>query len=101
MRMKQHDTSPPLRATITDGGSAVDFTPVTVKVIGSRNGTVVFSRPATTKTNLGVVTMSWQPADTAVAGLISVEIEATFPDGTVQTYPQSGYLTVMVDPDLG
>ena len=101
MRLKRGDTAPALRATITDGGTPVDLTTATVKVIGKRNGTAVFSRAATTKTNLGVVTMAWQAGDTALPGLIAVEIEATWPDSTVQTYPPSGYLGVLVDPDLG
>lgn len=101
-RMKQNDTAPALRATVTDDGDLVDFTPATaVKVIGKRNGALVFSRPATTKTNQGVVTMTWQPADTALPGLLSIEIEATWPDGTVQSFPPAGYLQVLIDPDLG
>src|SRR6478752_7118996 len=101
MRLKQHDTAPALRATVTDAdtGMPVDFTPATgVKVIGKRNGVAVFSRAATTKTNLGVVTMLWQVGDTATAGLISIEIETTWPDGTVQTFPPAGYLQVLVTP---
>jgi hypothetical protein len=99
--MKQHDTAPALRAVITDDGTPVDLTPATIKVIGKRNGTVVFSRAATTKTNLGVVTMLWGPTDTALPGLIAIEFEATWVDGTVQSYPPNGYLCVLVDPDLG
>jgi hypothetical protein len=102
MRLKQHDTAPSLRATITDNGAPVDLTPTTgVKVIGKRNGTLVFSRAATTATNLGVVTMSWQTGDTALPGLIAIEIELTWPDATVQTIPPNGYLGVLIDPDLG
>lgn len=101
MRLKQHDTAPALRATITDNGTPVDLTPATVKVIGTRNGAALFARAATTKTNQGVVTMAWDALDTATAGLISIEIECTWPDGTVQTIPPNGYLSVMVDPDLG
>lgn len=101
MRLKRGDTTPPLRATVTDNGTPVDLTPATIKVIGTRNGTVVFSRAATTKTNLGVVTMTWGPTDTALPGLISVEFELTWPDNTIQSVPPAGYLSVLVDPDLG
>lgn len=101
MRIKRGDTAPPLRGTVTDGGIPVDLTAATVTVIGKRNNVPVFSRAATTKTDQGVVTMVWGPTDTAVAGLISVEIQTTWPDGTVMTFPPAGYLNVMVDPDLG
>lgn len=102
VRLKQHDTAPALRVTVTDEfGELANFTPATVKVIGKLNGVLVFSRPATTKTNQGIITMAWQPADTATPGLLRIEIEATWPDGTVQSYPPSGYLSVQIDPDLG
>jgi hypothetical protein len=101
LRMKQHDTAPALRATLTDGGTPIDLTAPAVKVIGKRNGALVFSRAATTKTNLGVVTMTWGPTDTALPGLISIEFELTYPDNTVMTIPPAGYLAVLIDPDLG
>jgi hypothetical protein len=100
MRIKRGDTAPALRGTVTDNGAPVDLTPATVTVIGKQNDALVFSRAATTKTNLGVVTMTWGPTDTAVAGLIKIEFQTTWPDGTVVTFPPAGYLAVMVDPDL-
>lgn len=103
-RMKQHDTSPSLQATITDtdAGTPVNLTTASaVKVIGKLNGQVVFSRVATSVTNNGVVTMNWQAADTALAGLLMVEFEITWPDGTVQTMPPTGHLYVLIEPDLG
>jgi hypothetical protein len=99
--MKRGDTAPALRAELTDNGEPIDLTPATVKVIGKRNGAAVFSRAATTKTNLGVVTMAWGPTDTMLPGLISIEIELTWANGDVQTLPSNGYLQVLVDPDLG
>lgn len=102
LRMKRGDTAPPLHATLTNDGVGVDLAPATaVKVIGKRNGALLFSRAATTKTDQGVVTMAWQAGDTASPGLISIEIEIEWPDGTIQSLPSSGYLLVMVDPDLG
>jgi hypothetical protein len=102
-RLKQHDTAPALRATITDAGTPVDLTPATgIKVIGSQNGTLLFSR-SVTGTSQGVVTMPWSVGDTSVPGLISIELEVSWPGSppTVQTFPASGTLTVLVDRDLG
>jgi len=107
-RMKQHDTAPPLRATLTNTDDAGTITPVdltaasAVKVIGSRNGTALFTRTVT-GTNQGVVVMPWSVGDTAAPGLINVEIEVTWPGSpaTVQTFPANGTLTVLVDKDLG
>lgn len=103
LRMKQHDTAKPLTITCTDGGQAVDLTTATsVKVIGARNdsASTLFSRTVT-GTDEGVVVMAWQPADTALPGLIKVEVEVHWPDSTVQTFPGSGHLSVLVERDLG
>lgn len=99
-KLKRGDTAPPFQATITDDGP-VDFTTATaIKVIGLRDRTPVFARAATGNAE-GVVTMPWQQGDTAIAGLVRVEIEATWPDGSITTYPPDGYLHVLVSPDLG
>jgi hypothetical protein len=99
--MKRGDTAPPLHATITDNGTPVDLSTATVKVIGTQNGAALFPRAATTKTSGGLITMNWQATDTALPGLISVEFELTWPDSTVQSIPPGGYLSVLIDPDLG
>jgi hypothetical protein len=100
LRMKRGDTAPPLRAVITDNGAGVDLTPATLRVIGKRNGQTIFTH-GVTGTDQGVIVMPWVDGDTAVPGLISIEIEATWPGGTVQTWPASGYLNVLIERDLG
>lgn len=101
-RMKQHDTAPPLVATLTDAGTPIDLTAATgIKVIGSQAGAVKFSRTVT-GSNAGVVQMPWQAADTATPGVINIEVEVTWPgNGGVQSFPASGYLTVIIERDLG
>ena len=100
-RLKQHDTAPPLVATLTDAGVPIDLTAATgIKVIGAQAGAVKFSRTVT-GSNVGVVTMPWSAGDTATPGIIQIEVEVTWPDGKVQSFPASGYLTVNVERDLG
>lgn len=99
--IKRGDTYPDLSVTCTDNGAVVDLTPATgVKVIGSRDGVVLFSR-ATTGSAIGVVTMPWTAPDTANPGMITVEIETTWPGGKVQTFPADSVLYINVAPDLG
>jgi hypothetical protein len=45
--------------------------------------------------------MPLQAGDTAAIGKIEVEIQVTWADGGVQTFPASGYLTIDVIRDLG
>lgn len=98
--IKQYDTSPPLVITLTNGTSASDLTAASVKVVGNMFGAVVFSRVAP-GSSAGVVTMPWQRADTSVPGKLNVEVHVTWSDGTVQTFPPRGYVTVNIAAALG
>lgn len=100
--MKAHDTAPDLSITLTDNGAVVDLTPATsIKIIASMRGAPVFSR-IVTGTALGVVTMAWQPADTAAAGMLDIEVEVDWPGSPAkpQTFPPDGVLRVNIEPDL-
>lgn len=47
-----------------------------------------------------IVSVELQTEETADAGEWNVEIEATFPDGQVITYPDNGYLKLYIVEDL-
>lgn len=99
MNIKQGDTGPPLTITCTDNGDAVDLSAAdTVKVIA--DGAATFTRTVT-GSNAGVVVMPWQTTDTAALGQIQLEVEVTWQDGTIQTFPGEGFLRVTVTNDLG
>lgn len=49
----------------------------------------------------GRVSYNWQVGDTASSGLFIAEVEVTWSDGTVQTFPGGSYVAVVVLPDLG
>ena len=100
--MKRGDTKPDLSITLSDNGQVVDVSvATTIKVIASMNGVPVFSRTVT-GSSTGIVTMNWQPTDTAVAGMLELEVEVAWPQPfSVQTFPASGRLRVSIEPDLG
>ena len=100
--MKQHDTIPQLSITCSDNGAVVDLsTATTIKIIASMNNVPVFARTVT-GSSVGVVTMNWQPADTAIPGMLELEVEVTWPQPfATQTFPASGRLRVNIAPDLG
>ena len=100
--MKRGDTAPDLSITVTDNGTPVDLTTaVIVEVIAAMNGARRFTRTVT-GTSAGVVIMPWQTTDTAIPGLLEVEIQVTWPGVTapVQTFPADGVLRVNIEPDL-
>ena len=100
--MKRGDTIPQLSITCSDNGAIVDLsTATTIKIIASMNNVPVFAR-TTTGSSEGIVTMDWQPADTAVPGMLELEVEVTWPQPfAVQTFPADGVLRVNIEPDLG
>jgi hypothetical protein len=107
LTIKRGDTAPPYLVRLTyvaeDGTvTPVNLTGAAVKVLGQgdTNGMPTINRAATGD-DQGEVRMDWQTGDTAVAGRFRTEIQVTFPDGSVLTFPADGYLDVVVVPDLG
>lgn len=108
LTIKQHDTRAQLQLVAKQLNATTGLletvnltTASEVRVIGRpAGGDLLFSR-AVAGGPLGQVTMPWQAADTAVAQNLRVEVQATWPDGTVQTFPNDGYVIVKIVPDLG
>ena len=48
----------------------------------------------------GIVEYSWQAGDTDTAGTYYGEIEVTYADNTVETFPNNGYFTIIIKEDL-
>jgi hypothetical protein len=110
--MKQHDTRPlrSLYLTETDPADAsltraVDLTNASsAKLLAklaspatSWSSVLAFSSPRTS----GVVVYTPVAGDTAVIGQFQAEVEITWSDGGVETYPNDGYITLNIVADLG
>ena len=102
-RIKQNDTSPSLEATLSDANLVqVNITAATVmlhmKAIG---GDVVLDEQMTiTDAEGGVVQYDWQAGDTATVGTYYVEFEVTYSDGSVETFPNTGSLPLVITREL-
>ena len=102
-RIKQNDTSPSLEATLSDANLVpVDITSATVmlhmKAVG---GSVVLDEQMTiTDAEGGVVQYDWQAGDTATVGTYYVEFEVTYADGSVETFPNTGSLPLVITREL-
>lgn len=103
---KQNDTSPALEVILRDGfGSPVNMTGATV-LLHTR------LRPAgAVKINGGVMgavgsavngRQKYNPtaSDTDTAGIYEAEIQATFSNGKIRTFPSEGYFTIEVVDDI-
>lgn len=102
-RIKQNDTSPSLEATLSDANLVpVNLTSATVmlhmKAIG---GDVVLDEQMTVTDAVGgVVQYDWQAGDTATVGTYYVEFEVTYSDASVETFPNTGNLPLVITREL-
>lgn len=101
-QIKRGDLEPELEIALTRDGAPVDLTPaqsVNVVMLPRARGAAV--RRIATGGATGVVKMPWVAGDTDAPGLIDLEVEVTWPVDRPETFPEDGYLTVEVVPDLG
>lgn len=102
--IKQDDTTPSLRADLKNGsGDSVDLLDATVRFhmreIGSTN--IVIDADATVISEAGgTVQYDWVAGDTADVGSYQAEFEVTYPNSTVETFPNDGYIRVEIISDI-
>lgn len=100
MTIKQGDTYPPVRATLTDySGTAIDLTDATVTFrMVDANGNTVIAAGACTITNAatGEVQYQWAEADTDTPGRFRAEFVVEFSGGAIATVPNSNYIIVEI-----
>ena len=98
--IKQNDTSPAILYALTPTdvvltGASVVFR---YRAIGTETWT---SKAAVivTETVTPTVRYDWEAADTAAAGFFEAEFVVTYTDNTVETFPNSGFITINVEGD--
>jgi hypothetical protein len=104
--IKQHDTWPNWVGQLRDStGSAVDLTNATSAKLMRRPNpagsvqtlTLSIVVPAT----LGQVMRDWQTGDNDTANVYDCEVEVTWNDGSIETFPNTGTYQMTVEADLG
>lgn len=103
--IKQNDTVPSIRAELQNGnGDPVDLINANVRflmrAIGANQTTVSAAAVVITPAS-GVVQYNWIAADTDTIGSYQAEFEVTYPDGTIETFPNNGYIRVEIIDDIG
>lgn len=102
--LKRGDTRTAIRATLLEpSGSPANLTGASVRfLMADLRGQVRIDRAAEVlDATGGVVRFVPEPGDTDVAGTYRAEFEVTFSDGRKESYPNTGYITVEIIPDLG
>lgn len=103
--IKQNDRREPIDRTLRGSdGAVVNLSGASVKfLMRPQGGGALKVNAAATIVDaaLGKVRYSWAAGDTDTVGAFDAEFEVTFADGTVQTFPNGRYLSVVVVEDLG
>ena len=91
-------------ATLKDeNGQIVEVTGASAKFhVAKLNSSSVITDASATVTNgsAGTVEYAWSASDTDSIGTFRVEFEVTFPTGLVETYPNSGYISIQITDDI-
>lgn len=103
--IKKRDRLPVIVGTVKDGnGVIVNLTGATAKFIMSATpgGTPLINAVATilAPATAGRVKYDWLAADTLTPGTYYGEFEITFPGPLLETFPNSGWITIVIQIDL-
>jgi hypothetical protein len=105
--LKQNDTWPPLAFTLMDQNGPVDLTTATSIKIVMKGATVTVTGTCTKNadqvTNKGKGTYTFLASDTSVIGAYDLEFEVNWggSPAKIQTFPNDGYLSLVIVDDLG
>ena len=102
--IKRGDTRTAIRASLVEAnGAAADLTGAAVRFLAADlKGSPLVARAADVlDATRGTVLFAWEPPETDKAGTYRAEFEVAYPDGRTQTYPNDGYITIEILPDLG
>lgn len=96
--IKENDTSPAILfaltpATVNLTGAAVQFR---MREVGTTAFTLVEDAVVVTATVTPTVRYDWGPTDTAAPGFYEAEFVVTFTDNTVETFPNSEFITINI-----
>lgn len=99
--IKRGDTSPALRFELRPG--SVSLTGASVRFqMRARGGPTVIDRPAEIQSLFepAIVAHLWVPGEADTPGRFEAEFRVTYLDGTVETFPNLGFIEVFVTDDV-
>jgi hypothetical protein len=98
-QIKRRDTSPALLYRISPAPSSLAGASIIFN-LKNASGTVVINRAAADNTDSDILRYQWQAGDTDTVGQFQGEFEITYADGTVGTWPNRGFIPVVIYDDI-
>lgn len=103
--IKQNDTAPSIEAALKDSNGRVKSmeNASTVKFhMKDSNGNIQIENGLGTiiSGTKGIVAYEWQTGDTANTGIHSAEFQIEYTNGQIETFPNTGYIKVIIKDEL-
>lgn len=101
--IKQNDTSPSLLVTLQDGeGNAINLTSSTVRfhMVDLAGSVKVDGSMSLVNPSIGLARYNWLAADTDTPGTYYAEFEVTYSDLSIETFPNTDNVAIVVTPEL-
>jgi hypothetical protein len=97
--IKRGDTSPSLRIALP---ASYDLTGAVAQFqMRPRRGAIFIDQPATVETAIpAILHYDWIEGDTDMAGPYEAEFKVTYADGAIETFPNTGFITVQISDDV-
>jgi lysophospholipase L1-like esterase len=102
IQLKRNDTKDTISYTMTYAdGTPVNLTGATVRFVMGKGKTLITSDTAIiVSATAGKVEYTLKENDTLLAGNYNAEFEVTFSTGKVKTFPNDGYISIKIQPNV-
>lgn len=103
--IKQNDTAPSIEAALSDSNGRVKSMANASVVrfhMQDENGNLLVENGLGTIINAtkGIVAYEWRAGDTANTGIHSAEFQIEYTNGQIETFPNTGYIKVIIKDEL-